>query len=417
MAGPSSEVTMVTAGWWTRFAMAGALLTAGPAGVAAQSSDALFDPDVLHEVRLRVNTRDWTRLQLTYLENTHYPCELTWNGIRVPNAALRSRGAFTRSPLKPGLRLDFTRYTPDRRFLGLSTLVLDNLVQDPSTAREALALRLFARLGLPAPRVSYARLYVNGRYLGVYALVESVEDTAFLDRVLGEHEGVLYEYHWLDEWWFDYLGPDLGAYAARFEPRIRRSDAFEDLYAPVEQLVRTVNQADDESFESSVGALVQLDAVVRQAAAENAAGDIDGLAGAWGLNNIYLYRRPGARPAVTIPWDKDTTFSDAGFPADYNLERNVLLRRALQAGWRRDLYLDTLLAAADLLDAREGEPPEGPSWAEREVDRVYGLVRDALIEDPGRPYTMDEFETEVERLREVVRARPAHLRREVARLR
>jgi len=51
------------------------------------------------------------------------------------------------------------------------------------------------------------------------------------------------------------------------------------------------------------------------------------------------------------------------------------------------------------------------------VDRVYGLVRDALIEDPGRPCTMDEFEAGIEQLREVVRARPDSLRREVARLR
>jgi len=408
---------MTAARRWTRTVLVGTLLALCPAPGPAQTADALFDPDALHEVRLRVNSRDWTRLQLSYLENTHYPCELLWNGLRIPNAALRSRGAFTRSALKPGLRIDFTRYMPDRRFLGLSTLVLDNLVQDPSTAREALAMRLFARLGLPAPRVSHTRLYVNGRYLGVYAIVESIEDTAFLERTLGEHDGVLYEYHWADEWWFDYLGPDLNAYATRFEPRTRQSDPFEDLYAPIEQLVRTVNEAPDDAFESSAGALIQLDAVVTQAAAENAASDIDGLAGAWGVNNFYLYRRAGSRPAVTIPWDKDTTFSDADFPATYNLEREVLLRRALQVHRLRELYLDTLLAAADALSARDGIPPEGPTWAEREIEKVYGLVRDALLDDPGRPYTMDEFEAGIEQLREVVRARPDSLRREVARLR
>jgi spore coat protein CotH len=400
-----------------RIVTAGVLVLLGAVPGASQTADNLFDPGVLHEVRLRVNARGWARLQLTYLDNTHYPCELTWNGVRVPNAALRSRGAFTRSPLKPGLRIDFTRYAPDRRFLGLSSLVLDNLLQDPTTAREALAMRLFARLGVPAPRVSHTRLFVNGRYLGVYAIVESVEDTAFLDRTLGDHAGVLYEYRWLDEWWFDDLGPDLAAYAARFEPRPRTSDPFAALYEPIARLVRTVNEAPDDAFVSQVGELLQLEALVGQAAAENAAADIDGLAGAWGVNNVYLYRPAAQRPAITIPWDKDTTFGDAEFPVAYNADRQVLLRRALGVEALRARYLDTLLAAADVLAERDGEPPQGPTWAEREVDRVHDLVRDALIDDPGRPWTMDEFEEGTQRLRAVVAARPGFLRREVARLR
>jgi spore coat protein CotH len=401
-----------------RIVTAGVLVSVGAAAFgAAQTADALFDPGVLHEVRLRVNARDWARLQITYLDNTHYPCELTWNGIRVPNAALRSRGAATRSPLKPGLRIDFTRYAPDRRFLGLSSLVLDNLLQDPTTAREALAMRLFARLGVPAPRVSHTWLFVNGRYLGIHAIVESIEDTAFLDRTLGEHTGVLYEYRWLDEWWFDDLGPNLAAYAARFEARTHASDPFAALYEPIARLVHTINEAPDDAFVSQAGELLQLEAFVRQAAAENAAADIDGLAGAWGMNNFYLYRPAAPRPAITIPWDKDTTFGDADFPVTYNADREVLLRRALQVEALRTRYLDTLLAAADVLAERDGEPGQGPTWADREIDRVHDLVRDALIDDPGRPWTMDEFEEGTRRLREVAAGRPGFLRREVARLR
>jgi spore coat protein CotH len=410
------EVNMTAARRLTRILMAGALLASCPAVARAQSADALFNPDVLHEVRLRLNARDWAQLQLTYLENTHYPCEFTWNGIRVPNAAVRSRGSWTRSPLKPGLRIDFTRYAPERRFLGLSSLVLDNFWNEPSTMREALAMRAIERIGLPASRVAHTRVYVNGRYLGVYALIESVEDTAYLDRVLGEHDGVLYEYKRFDKWWFEYLGPDLATYAALFEPRSHKTDPFDALYAPIEQLVRTVNEADDESFESSVGSLLRLDDLVRELAAENAVSDIDGLVGDWGLNNIYLYRPPGGRAAVTLPWDKDNTFYSVDLSVTFNHDLSVLVRRALGIERLRQLYFDTVLAATDVLEARDDEP-EAPTWAEREIDRIYALVHDALLDDPGRPWTMDEFEKSVEHLREIVRERPAFVRREVARLR
>jgi spore coat protein CotH len=65
---------------------------------------------------------------------------------------------------KLGLLLDFDRFAAGRRFLGLAALVLDNAWQDPSFVRESVTMALFARMGQPAPRESYARLFINGTY-------------------------------------------------------------------------------------------------------------------------------------------------------------------------------------------------------------------------------------------------------------
>ncbi|MGH9658316.1 MAG: hypothetical protein ACRD96_07210, partial [Bryobacteraceae bacterium] len=47
---------------------------------AAQTVDSLFDPSVLHEIRLYLHPTDWKALRDNVLANTYYPAELEWRG-------------------------------------------------------------------------------------------------------------------------------------------------------------------------------------------------------------------------------------------------------------------------------------------------------------------------------------------------
>ena len=157
------------------------LLAAVPA--AAQSQDELFDDSVLHDVHVTMSERDWSALKARPEENTYYTADLRWRGVTVRNAGIRSRGSGTRNGVKPGLRVDVNRYV-DQTFLGLRALVLDNGFTDPSLMRDALAMKLYARAGLPAPREAFARLFVNTEFAGVYVIVEPIDRT-FITRVFG----------------------------------------------------------------------------------------------------------------------------------------------------------------------------------------------------------------------------------------
>ena len=145
------------------------------APVSAQTADDLFNPEVLQRIELWLNSSDWAKLKQSFQENTYYPADLTWNGQTVRNVGIRSRGLGSRSATKPGLRVDFDRYSSGQQFLGLKSLVLDNLTQDFSGIKETTAMRFFTRLGIPAPRETHTRLYVNGDYNGLYGLVESLD--------------------------------------------------------------------------------------------------------------------------------------------------------------------------------------------------------------------------------------------------
>ena len=90
--------------------------------------------------RVQGNDMDLDQLRTRFREDIYYVVDFQWQNIRVRNAAVRSRGGFSRNPSKPALRIDFNRYTTGQQFLGLKSLVLDNLWQHGSFVAESTTM-------------------------------------------------------------------------------------------------------------------------------------------------------------------------------------------------------------------------------------------------------------------------------------
>ena len=374
----------------------------------------LFDDSVLQRVDLQVNSRDWDTLRANWKLSTYYPATFQWQGQTVRNVGIRSRGTGTRSGQKPGLLIDFNRFISHQHFLGLNSVVLDNHLQDPSAMREALAMAVYAKVGLPALRVAPAELWVNGAFFGVYSLVENVDLVAArrlfapataaaslgrvpLSRPPAERDpidrdrfprppapppppppvpapapvkgpnGYVYEYHWQDYFYMTYPGPDLSRYSRMLEAKTHETEPLETLFRPIERLFREINEAPDTDFATRVGAVLDLPMFVRQLAVESYLAEWDGLAGAFGLNNFYLFRAAAGGPHTIVPWDRDNTLRAVDYPLLVDADKHVLVRRALQVPELRRLFLDTLQQVAQVVEARESDG--GATWLEREVIR------------------------------------------------
>ena len=265
------------------------------------------------------------------MDDSYYPADLVWNGITVRNVGLRQRGFGSRTSGKPNMRVDMNRYASNQRFVGLAAINLDNVFADASRLRDSLAAKIFTRMGVPASRQAHARLFVNDTFIGVYVIVEPVDRT-FVSRVYGEAEaalesgGYLYQYRWLDEYHFTYMGPSLEPYAAMFRAQTHDTDSMTSLYAPIERLIRAVNETRGDQFAAEVGRMLDLPQIARFLGIQNCMAELDGFAGYSGLNNFYLYRFRDGRPAVLIPWDADNALSSPDMPLGYNLSTNALAR-------------------------------------------------------------------------------------------
>jgi spore coat protein CotH len=374
----------------------------------AQTSDQLFDRTILQEIRVVMAVRDLQRLHTRFDENTYYAADFHWQGLRLRNVAIRSRGAATRSATKPGFQIDFNRYSSRQQFLGLKSLVLDNLWLDPAMVRERVALALFERMGQPAPRVSFCRLYVNNIYYGVYGVVEAVTAELML-RTIGEGSGALFEYNYVEPFYGEYLGDALTPYKQRFEPRTHQLDPESKLYSPIRDLFREANGPDDAVWRDRVEEYLNLRHFVTHVAIETFLSDRDGILGSGGMANFYLYRSGNANRHIVIPWDKDDTFHEIDSSILTRADENVLFRRALAYPDLRDLYLEVLETCARSA-IREG-------WFEQEVNRAASLIAPAAREDVLKPFSDQQFDDAVESLRQFARRRPFFVLREIARTR
>src|SRR5687767_5870364 len=210
------------------------LLLLSPAIAGAQTSDEFFDYRTMHDVRLYIHSGDLRELRERYLEDFYVPADFEWQGVRVRNVGVRVRGLATRSAVKPGLHVDFNRYVAGQAFLGMAAVVLDNALKDPSLIRERTSMAFIKRMGQPAPRESFGRVYINGVYEGLYAFVETV-DSAFLARELGDGLGYLFEHKYAGGFRGEFLGDDYEPYKRRFEAQTHRLESDYTLYAPIRE--------------------------------------------------------------------------------------------------------------------------------------------------------------------------------------
>lgn len=364
--------------------MAVLLVLALTGSAAAQSSDDFFNPNGVQRIELWLNAADWAKLKAAFQENTYYPADVVWNGQTVRNVGIRSRGLGSRSGTKPGLRVDFDRYSDKQSFLGLKSFVLDNLTQDPSGIKETVAMRFFERLGIPAPRETHTQLFVNGEYTGLYGLVESVDKT-MMGRVFGsvgdnvQNDGYLFEYNYVIEspWRFEYPGSSLESFKARFDIKTNESHSDTAIWGPIEELVRLVNSTPAASFEQTIGARLDLAEFVRYIAAQNFIAQDDGYNGYAGMNNFYFYRLEDSTKHEFIAWDEDNAFLSPQFLINTRLGDNVLTRKTLEVPAFQAQYYANLLEAAT----------SASDWMQQEMQRQLAMIADAMQSDTKKPYS------------------------------
>ena len=349
----------------------------------AQTSEDFFDSSSVNDIHMDMHPLDWASLRAHAESNQYYACNIRWLDKTIEQAQVRSRGGGSRSGIKPGFRVDIDQSRPGHNFLGLKSFILDNGAQDASLMKEALTMRLFQKMNLPAPREAHARLFINGEYFGLYILVEEV-DEVFLERHFGESTGYLYEYQWIRQYQFEYLGADPKLYSPMmFQPETHKADPEP---RPIEAMIRAMDPelTPDPIFAASIPSYIDVRALLRYLAVESYMAEWDGLLGTSGINNFYLYR---ARNGISrfIPWDKDMAFGGLianaedriHYPILQNVEQNVLIRRALAVAEWRAVYLEALGECEEYAGETDG-------WLEKEIIRIRDLIQPAAFEDPRK---------------------------------
>jgi len=147
----------------------------------------IFDP--LRPIQVSVfKTIGGRALTHDYLDSPTYrraTIKITFAGGKkytvLENVGIRLKGATTRKFQKASLKIKFDAFVKKQRFKGLKRLTLNAMMTDPSQVHEVTSYRLFRAAGVPAPRAGFARVSIDGRYIGLYLNLESI-DSLMLKR-------------------------------------------------------------------------------------------------------------------------------------------------------------------------------------------------------------------------------------------
>lgn len=206
---------------------------------------------------------------------------------------LRGNWSFRTLAGKPSLKLDFHAYDSEQTLRGVRRLTLTNMVQDGSMLRDEAAYWLFRASGVPAPRHSYARLWINGEWYGLYGVVETIDEQFLADHFVS-NDGNAYGGGY---------GADLDPGCASLFTLEESGDSRVAPYADLRALIDEVRDADD------VVALIDArfgGRLLRYFAVEAVAGQRDGYVSS--ANNYVLYSDPEEARWTMLPWGPDQSF-------------------------------------------------------------------------------------------------------------
>jgi hypothetical protein len=231
---------------------------------------------------------------------------ITIDGVSLDPVGIRIKGklgSYRDLSGKSALKIDFNHAVPGQTFYGLEKLNLNNMVQDQAFARERTGYDLFNAMDVPAPRVGYGWVRLNGEDYGLYSLVE-VYDDVFLERHFDEPSGNLYDgdyYLWPD---WSYTLIDFTSSVCHLYTLDEGTDvALADVNAVVSAVAST---GGTDQFTPVVGQLVDLEHFVRFWATDVWIGQYDGYVHY--TNNYRVYFDPADGLARVMPWDPDWAF-------------------------------------------------------------------------------------------------------------
>ncbi|MFN7133575.1 MAG: CotH kinase family protein, partial [Myxococcales bacterium] len=166
-------------------------------GVPAELEPAWEFPPLqteLPRVDLEISSSEYSAMLSNVTSNVRRDAEFRADGFRTP-IQMRLRGASARHFPKKSYKV----YFPDGvRWQGRTKLNLVAEYQDATMMAEKFAYDLLAAMRVRAPRATYVRLYLNGRYQGVYLDIEQVDKRFLRSHEFADLDGNIYRCGWKD---------------------------------------------------------------------------------------------------------------------------------------------------------------------------------------------------------------------------
>lgn len=374
------------------FALAGASLPAAdvaPPPRPVSDRDAFFRKATVHDLTITVGQKEVQALNAD--PRKYVKCVLKEGKTEYADVGIHLKGAagsWRGFDDKPGLTLNMDKFNDDQRYNGLDKWHLANSAQDPSYLAELICGELMRAAGVPASRVGFATLTLNGRKRGLYYVKEGY-DKQFLKLHFGNSNGNFYDGGFLRE-----IDQDLQLISGEGDVKDR---------ADLKALMAAAREGNEAKRFEKMEKLLDLDKFLSYLVIEMITSDWDGYPSK--CNNYRLYHNPKTDKITFIPSGMDQMFGDTNWP--------------IEPGWGGTV-------ARALMETKEGkkryrarlreimEKVYNPAELIKRLDELEAVVKPALTAvDAGAGR---DYKNQVNRLRFAIKERARVVNEQIKRL-
>ncbi len=270
--------------------------------------DSIFNFDEVHEIRFTIEEEDFSVMQ-DYIQSegqvdpSYVPSTMEFDGTVYEDIAVRYKGNSSlhgNEGIKKSLRVDVNYYS-DQNLMGVQEFVLNCNFRDPSQLREAIGYSMFEQIGAPYSMTAFAEVYVNDEYIGVYTMIENVDDE-YLERNFGNSDGYLFKIAQMG-FSFEYFGDDPESYDGQIE--LKQGDEMLAWYTFCDFL-EVLNSEVDDDYEEEILEVFDVYGFLDQMALTATFSHMDSYLASG--RNMYIYYDPSDSKWKTLPWDLNEFF-------------------------------------------------------------------------------------------------------------
>lgn len=357
--------------------------------VCSQTGETLFDDDVIHEIKLTSSNSsiytDMYNSHNNYLyssgANNYFEFEMEIDGTLITDpVGVRMKGetSFTQigTDKKP-FKVDINKYSSDQVYEGVKKFNLHNARADASMIRDKICYDLVRKMGVNSPRVSFAKLYLNDVYWGLYSVVEQV-DKVYLKENFGNKKGNLYK--------------SASGGSVSFQNMILKTNEEENDFTNLDEFIAKIEETENPLFEDTLRKYLNVDAYLTLLATNVLILDIDKY---WQAGkNFYLYENTETGKMEWVPWD-------------YNLAMNYLMGESSEErnyqefvdneSFDDKVIVDKIMGNENLLNQYLNNLCQlkyyfNTSTLFDEIDEIKSLIEPSVLLDTKKPYSNEEFQ-------------------------
>ncbi len=334
----------------------------------------------------------WDSLVSYFSTDTYMQADIVFNGNLISAVGVKFKGnsSYNNQSRKKSFKIELNEFVAGQELNGLKKFNLNNGFKDPSFLREKIACDFYNDQGLKAPRCTFAKVYLNGVYWGLYNFIEEVDTKQFLNKHFSCHDGNMFKGDPNGD--LRYISNQASSYYPKYE--LHTNETIND-WSDLVELITKINNSGS-AFQDSIESILNTQTFIDQWCALNLFVNLDSYLGSG--HNYFIYHDTNLDKFEWVAWDLNESFGTFRMNLSAASLQNLSLFFVPTPTNSRPLINNMLSNSSyhQLLIDKACEWLQfdfSNAAIDGKIDSIANVIRPFVYADTNKFYTNQNFET------------------------